>query len=138
MRVLANPYLTFDGRCREAFEFYAKLLGGEIEGIMTHGESPSAGEVPAPWRSKVMHAQLNLRDSVLMGSDATPERYERPTGFAIAVHVDSAADAKRVFDALAEGGRVDMPLQETFWAKRFGMVTDRFNIPWMVNYSPAS
>ncbi len=130
-----NPYLTFDGRCREAFEHYARVLGGEIEGILTHGETPLAPQTLSPWRSKVMHASLKLRDgSVLMGTDAPPERYERPHGFALTVQVDSAAEAKRVFEALAEGGRVEMPLQETFWAHRFGSLTDRFNIPWMVNY----
>ncbi|MEW6268511.1 MAG: VOC family protein [Thermodesulfobacteriota bacterium] len=134
-----NPYLTFDGRCREAFEYYAKVLGGEIEGMFTHGESPMAAQTPAPWRSKVMHAQLSLRGgTVLMGSDAPPERYERPNGFSVAVHVDSAAEAQRVFDALADGGRVEMPLQETFWAHRFGLLTDRFGIPWMVNYGRES
>jgi PhnB protein len=131
----SNAYLTFDGRCRAAFEHYAKVLGGEIEVIMTHGESPMAEQTPPELRDKVMHAKLNLRDSVLMGADAPPDRYERPQGFSVAVHVDSAAEAERVFAALAEKGTVQMPLQETFWAIRFGALVDRFGIPWMVNFS---
>ncbi len=128
-----NPYLLFNGQCEAAFKFYARCLGGKIEMAMTHGESPMADQVPPEWRSKIMHARMAAGDMVLMGSDAPPDRYEKPQGFSVSLSVDSPAAAERIFRALEESGTVRMPLQETFWALRFGMVTDRFGIPWMVN-----
>jgi PhnB protein len=127
-----NPYLTFDGRCRDAFELYARVLRGKIEAIFTHAESPMADQAPPAWRDKVMHARLVAGDQVLMGSDAT-ERYERPAGFSVTIGVGEPAEAERIFRELSEGGTVGMPMQQTFWALRFGTLTDRFGIPWMVN-----
>lgn len=127
------PYLNFDGQCREAFQFYEKVLGGKLEAMTTHGESPIAGEVPSTWRDRVLHARLMVRGQVLMGSDAPPGHYQKPQGLYVSVQVDTPADAERVFHALAEKGTVTMPLEETFWASRFGMLVDRFGTPWMVN-----
>ena len=128
-----TPYLTFDGRCAEAFRFYEQCLGGKIEGMLTHGESPMAGQVPADWRDKIMHARLVVGDAVLMGSDAPPQHREEPKGFSVSLGIDRPADAERVFAALAKDGTVRLPIQETFWAARFGMLVDRFGIPWMIN-----
>jgi PhnB protein len=128
-----NPYLGFSGSCREAFEFYARTLGGKIEAMLTHAESPMADQTPAAWRDKIMHARLAMGDQILMAGDMTPEHYQKPVGFSVSVVVDDAREAERIFAAFADGGTVGMPLQETFWAIRFGTVTDRFGTPWMVN-----
>ena len=128
-----NPYLAFDGRCEEAFRFYAQSLGGKIAMMMTYGESPMAEQTPAELRGKIMHARLTVGDKVLMGSDAPPHMFAEPKGFHVSVVVDDPAEAERMFNALAEGGTIQMSLGETFWAQRFGMLVDRFGIPWMVN-----
>ena len=131
-----NPYLSFDGSCREAFEFYAKALGGTITFIQTIGESPMAASMPADTHGRVMHVTLQAGDQVLQGAD-TPGAFTAPAGFSIAVHFDDAAEGQRAFDALSAGGQVQMPYQETFWAKGFGMLVDRFGTPWMVNAGQA-
>jgi PhnB protein len=132
------PYLLFNGQCEEAFNFYAKLLGGKIEMMLKHGDSPAAERVPTNWGDKIMHAYLTRGDLALMGSDAPPGYYSTPQGFSVQLAVDSPADAKRIYDALAEGGTVKMPLGKTFWADQFAMLVDRFSIPWIINYAPAA
>lgn len=133
-----NPYLTFNGQCEEAFKFYAQHLGGKIEAMIPHGGTPAAEHVPPEWHSKIMHAYLVVGDRELMGSDAPPSMYETPSGFSVALQFTDPAEAERVFNALAENGTVRMPLEPTFWAARFGMLVDRFGIPWMVNCAPAA
>lgn len=129
-----NSYLLFTGDCEEAFKSYEKLLGGKIEFKMTFAESPGAHQVPSEWGGKIMHARMNTPGGVLMGSDAPPERQSKPQGFSVSVSVDDPAEADRIYKGLAEGAKaVSMPIQETFWARRFGMLTDRFGIPWMVS-----
>ena len=128
-----NPYLTFNGRCEAAFRYYEKILGGKILMMMPHEGTPAAEHVPTEWRKKIIHARLLVADKLLMGSDAPPDRYEQPTGFSVTIGVDTAAEAERIFHALADNGTVRMPLQETFWAIRFGMLVDQFGIPWMVD-----
>lgn len=128
-----NPYLLFNGSCEEAFNFYAKTLGGTIKTMMPFEGSPMEKQAPEEWRKKIMHGRLDLGGQTLMGSDARAEHYRKPQGITVTLNVDNAADAERIFAALSEGGEVSMPMQETFWAVRFGMVTDRFGIPWMVN-----
>ncbi len=128
-----STYLNFNGQCEAAFKYYEQCLGGKIEMMMTHGDSPMAEQTPPEWRDKIMHARLLVGKTALMGSDAPPQRYEKPQGFAVALAVDSPSDAERIFQALSENGTVSMPLQETFWAARFGMLVDRFSIPWMIN-----
>lgn len=130
-----NPYLQFNGQCEAAFRFYEKVLGGKIAMIMRFAESPMAGQVPQEWREKIMHVTMTIGEQVLQASDATPDRYEKPRGFSVTVDLSSSAEAERVFKALAEKGTVTMPIQETFWALRFGMVEDQFGTPWMVNCS---
>ena len=128
-----NTYLLFQGTCEEAMKLYAKVLGGKIETMLSNEESPMKDQVPADQRKKILHAKLNLGDSVLMASDAPPGRYEKPQGFSVSVNVKTTADAERVYKGLSEGGKIIMPLAETFWALKFGMFVDRFGIPWMVN-----
>ncbi len=128
-----NPYLNFNGQCETAFKFYEQCLGGKIEATMTYGESPMAEQTPPEWRNKIMHASLIVGDKVLMGADSPPDRYEEPKGLSVLLGIDAPAAAERIFHALAENGMVQMPIQETFWAARFGMVVDRFGIPWMIN-----
>jgi len=133
-----NPYLSFNGQCQEAFEFYQQCLGGNIQTMMTHGDSPIADQAPSEWRDKILHATLIVGQTTLMGADVPPDSYREPGGFSITIQINDSADAERIFRALSEGGTVTMPLQETFWAARFGMVVDRFGIPWMVNCGQAA
>jgi PhnB protein len=133
-----NPHLSFNGQCQKAFEFYQQCLGGNIQTMMTHGDSPMADQVPSEWRDKILHATLIVGETALMGADVPPDSYKEPKGFSITIQINEPADAERIFRALSEGGTVTMPLQETFWAARFGMVVDRFGIPWMVNCGQAA
>ena len=129
-----NPQVTFDGQCREAFRFYESCLGAHITFMTTYGDSPMAAQVPPEWGDRIMHATLELGGQVILtGGDAFPNDYRKPQGFGMQINLGDTQQAESVFHALAENGQVQMPLQETFWAKRFGMVTDRFGIPWMIN-----
>ncbi len=132
-----NPYLNFDGQCEAAFRFYERCLGGKIVTMMNHEDSPIADQVPASWGKRIMHARLTVGESVLMGSDFPPEHHEQPQGFAVSLQIKQPAEAERVFRELAEGGTIRMPIQQTFWAVRFGMLVDRFGIPWMINCEQA-
>lgn len=128
-----NVYLHFDGNCEEAFKFYEKVLGAKIQTVFRFEGSPAASQVPAEMGNKVLHGRITIGDKTIMGSDAPPGRYSKPRGFSINIDSKDVAEAERVFNALAEGGQVHMPIAETFWAKRFGMLIDKFEIPWMVN-----
>jgi PhnB protein len=128
-----NPYLMFDGQCETAFKFYEQCLGGKIDAMMTYGESPMAEETPSQSRVRIMHASLKVGDEVLMGSDEPSEQFKAPQGFYVSLHFKDPKEAERIFHALAEKGTVEMALQETFWASRFGMLVDRFGTPWMIN-----
>jgi PhnB protein len=128
-----NPYLSFNGNCADAFRFYEKVLGGKISALMTWADTPMAKEVPAETRSQIVHARMQVDDTVLMGGDAPPGRYEAPKGITVTITVEQPAEADRIFAALSEGGTVTMPIQETFWAQRFAMFTDRYGTPWMIN-----
>jgi PhnB protein len=128
-----SPYLLFNGKCEEAFKFYEKCLGGKIEGLMTHGQSPMGDKVAPEWRDKIIHARMTVGDQVLMGSDAPPQHYSQPQGFSVSIGVKVLAEAERIFQALAEGGNVQMSFQKTFWSVGFGMLVDKFGTPWMVN-----
>ncbi|HEU0154750.1 MAG TPA: VOC family protein [Stellaceae bacterium] len=128
-----NPYLAFNGECEAAFKFYERCLGGKIVMMLKNGESPMADQTPPDRRDQIMHARLVAGDAVLMGSDAPPGHYEKAKGIMVTLGVEDPAEAERIFAALSEQGSVQMAIQETFWASRFGMLTDRFGIPWMVN-----
>jgi PhnB protein len=125
-------HLHFKGNCNEAFEFYAATFGGRIVFSMTYGEAPGA-EQAAEVRDQIIHARVDFGDDALLGCDVTPDRYEKPQGFNVMANADNPGDAERLFRTLSAGGTVCMPIQETFWAYRFGMCTDRFGTPWMVN-----
>jgi PhnB protein len=133
-----NAYLLFKGNCEEAFKFYEKALGGKIEAMIPHAGSPAEKHVPPEWLDKIMHARLAVGDAVLMGSDAPLDKFDEPKGFSVALHTDDPAEAERLFQALEKGGKVTMPIQATFWALKFGMLVDRFGIPWMVNCQQAA
>jgi PhnB protein len=128
-----TPYLSFNGQCAEAFKLYEKCLGGKITFMQTYADSPMASQVPPDWGTKIMHATLTIGNQVLQGADSTAEHYKKPHGFCISLGTSDPAEADRVFAALAENGAVQMPLEKTFWALRFGMLTDQFGIPWMIN-----
>ena len=134
-----NPYLAFDGRCKEAFEFYEKCLGGKVVAMIPYGDTPAKEHMPASTGDRIMHARIVLGDQVLMGCDAHPEMpYEGIRGCDVAVQVKTPAEAERLFAALSEGGTVQLPIGETFWAVRFGMLTDQFGVPWMINCEKAA
>ncbi len=128
-----NPYLSFKGDCEAAFNFYEQCLGAQPESIFRYGGSPLADHVPAEWSDKVMHGSITLGGQVLMGGDVAPDRYEEPRGFSLSLQIKSVADAERIFHELAKEGSVVLPLEKTFWAARFGMLVDRFGIPWLIN-----
>jgi PhnB protein len=128
-----NPYLFYNGDCEAAFRFYEKVFGGKIEAMLPHAGTPAEKNVPAEWLQKIMHAKLSIGDQVLMASDAPPEHFHQPQGFSVSIAIKEPGEAERVFHALAENGRVNMPIQETFWAQRFGMLVDQYGIPWMIN-----
>jgi PhnB protein len=129
-----DAYLNFDGTCAAAMRFYEKTLGGTLEVLMTHATSPLADQTPPGSGDRILHARLVLEGRALMASD-TPagQPFEGMHGFALSLNYTDLAKARRVFDALAEGGRVTLPLQKVFWAEAFGMLVDRFGTPWMVN-----
>jgi PhnB protein len=133
-----NPYLAFNGQCEAAFKFYERCLGGQIVSMIPYGNTPSAEYVPPDHRGKIMHARLVAGGQVLMGGDAHPgQPFEGVKGCSVAVQVDTPDEAERLFSALAENATILMPLQETFWAARFGMLTDQFGVPWMINCEKA-
>ena len=133
-----SPYLNFNGQCEAAFKFYEKCLGGKIEAMITIAGTPAEEHAPPELRNKILHARLIVGGDALMGSDAPPDRYEAPKGFSVSLQIDDPADAERIFHALAENGIVQMPIQQTFWADRFGMLVDQFGIPWMINCGKAA
>jgi PhnB protein len=133
-----HPHLTFNGQCEAAFTLYAKCLGGEIGLMMRYGDSPLAEETPPEMHKHILHATLAVGEHRLTGGDAPPGLYQKPQGFAVLLNIDDAADAERIFKTLAENGTVQMPLEPTFWAERFGMLADQFGTPWMINCGRSS
>jgi len=130
-----NTYLIFDGECRKAMEFYKKALGGELR-MFTFGEMPpSPGcEVPAGAQDRIMHAMLESGPLVLMASDNMPgQPFTKGNNFQINLNCENEAEVDKLFKALSEGGHAIMPPGETFWAKRFGMASDKFGVIWMFN-----
>jgi PhnB protein len=133
-----DVYLTFDGTCADAMRFYERTLGGKLF-LMTHAESPMTTQTPPGSGNRILHARLDLDGHLLMASDAMVGRpYEGMKGFSVSLIYPTAAEARRVFGALAEGGRVIMPLDKTFWAESFGILVDRFGTPWMINGAMAN
>jgi uncharacterized glyoxalase superfamily protein PhnB/catechol 2,3-dioxygenase-like lactoylglutathione lyase family enzyme len=130
-----QPHLVFDGDCDAALRFYAEHLGGFVAFTMTYGDSPMAASTPVDCRDRVLHATLVVGYLTLTAGDALPGQYVKPQGMWIMLHVGAAAEADRVFAALAGSGTVHLAIAETFWARRFGMVVDRFGTPWIVQCS---
>ena len=129
------PYLGFDGQCEAAFNFYAKALKGEVAAMMRYSDAPSDVPRMGGDPNRIMHARLDVGGRSLMGGDAPSQHFSKPQGFSVSFQVDDPAEAERAFGALAEGGHVMMPFGPTFFAQKFGMLTDKFGIPWMV-YCP--
>ena len=134
--------LSFRGQCREAFEFYARVLGGEITAAIPYGDGPPDMPMGPQYRDWLMHCWLQVGDQAIMGSDMDLEwarNIDKPkNGFDVTLHTDDRAEGQRWYDALSEGGQPGMPFAETFWSPGFGSLTDRFGVPWMVNVIPAA
>jgi len=126
-----NTYLNFGGNCRDAFRFYEKELGGKINMLMTHGESPVPGLGPE-MKDAVLHASITIGGATIMASDVPPNRFQPIRSVYLSLGVDSDAEAERIHALLSEGGEVYMPMQETFFASRFSQLRDRFGTSWMI------
>ena len=130
---MLSPYLFYDSNCEAAFKFYEKTLGGKIEMMLRNEEGPPEMASPPERKHKIMHARMTIDGQVLMASDAPPDHFHKPQGFSVSLTVKDPVEAERKFKALAEGGSVNMPFGKTFFSKGFGMCSDQFGIPWMVN-----
>jgi PhnB protein len=129
-----NSYLIFKGQAEAAFNFYAKCLGGKVVMLMRFKDSPGGEEMPAEYREQIMHVRLEVGDQALMASDNHPSMpYDGIKGCSISIGIDDISEAERLFDALKQGGKVQMALEKTFWAERFGMLVDQFGVAWMIN-----
>lgn len=126
------PHLIFDGNCREAFEFYDHVLGGSLS-VTTFGESPAANHVPREWSDRIVHATLTLDEWELAGADVAPDEYGKADGFYLLIEPDDPKEAERIFLALSENGKIQIPLQEMFWSVAYGSLIDKFGIPWEVS-----
>ena len=131
-----QPYLFFDGRCEEAVEFYRKALGAEITMLMRFKESPDPGMCAPSAGDKVMHMSFRIGDTTLLASDGECTGQPNFQGFSLSLTAADDAEAERLFASLADGGQVRMPLAKTFFSSRFGMVADRFGVPWMIYVAP--
>jgi PhnB protein len=131
MRV--HPYLSFNGQCEEAFRFYEKTLGGKIQEFFRYEGSPMAKDAPAEWGKKIMHVTMIVGDDIVSGADAPPGYFSKTEGMSLTIALKDPAEGERIFNVLAEGGTVKMKFGATFWSKGFGMVIDRWGIPWMIN-----
>jgi PhnB protein len=129
-----NAYLAFDGNCAEAMRFYERVLEGNLKALLKNSETPAAEHVPAGNEDRIMHAYLEFDGGSLMAGDAlASDQYQGMKGFSLTLQYGDTAEAEGVFNALSEGGKVTMPWSPTFWAEAFGMVTDRYGTPWIVN-----
>lgn len=133
-------YLNYGGNCRQAFDFYAEHLGGKITMLMTHGEQPESNKVPPEWKNAVLHARIEIGDTVLLGADVPPERFQPMRSAYLSLLTESAEEADRIYTLLVDEGQIFMPMAETFFADRFAMLRDRFGTSWMLLHerSPVS
>jgi PhnB protein len=130
-----SPHLCFDGQCREAMQLYQSILGGKIETMLTYGESPMASSTDSQWHNRIVHATLLVGDVELTGVDMIPDSYQRPQGFFVTLGVDGVERARQIFRSLCQNGTVRVPFEKTFWSPGFGVLVDRFGIPWEINAS---
>jgi uncharacterized glyoxalase superfamily protein PhnB len=128
-----SPHLCFDGQCREAMQLYHRVLGGDLQTMLTYGESPMAASIESRWHDRVVHATLVLGEIELTGVDMLPDTYQRPQGFFVTLSVAGIDRARKVFASLGEGGVIKLPFGKAFWSPGFGILTDRFGIPWEIN-----
>jgi len=134
-----NTYLHFsNGKCEEALNFYIKALGAKPMMLLRYKEAPECNDETKGMDQKIMHGRIALGDSCIMASDAPPGYANKLSSFSINIGVDTPEEAERLFQALSENAEIGMPMAETFWAKRFGMLTDQFGVPWMVNCEKTS
>ena len=134
-----NTYLTFNDNCRQVFEFYRSVFGGEFDTILTFREGPPDMDIPEAEQDRIMHVSLPIGSSVLMGSDSCSAFGPQPVpgnNFSISFSAETRNDADDKFAKLSQGGQVTMPIQDMFWGSYFGALTDRFGINWMVSYGP--
>ena len=131
-----TPYLSFDGRCEEAIEFYKKTLGAEVGMMMRFKDSPDPGMCPASGENKILHACIKIDGTAVMASDGRAQGKPEFKGFALSINAKDEAEAERTFAAISAGGQVQIPLAKTFFAKSFGMVADRFGVGWMIIVEP--
>ena len=129
----AHPYIFFDSNCREAFGLYEKLGIGKVTDMIANKDAPPGSEYDPARADNIMHASLQIGDTMLMASDMPANWYNKPQGFNIHLTAADAAQADRLFAALKDGGEVQMPLEKTFWAERFGACVDKYGIPWMIS-----
>jgi PhnB protein len=130
MKVLT--YLNYGGNCRQAFEFYQQHLGGKITMLTTHGEQPDASKVPPDWKNAVLHARIDIGGTTILGADIPPDRFQPMRSAYLSLMTDTADEADRAYALLTDGGQIFMPMAETFFAKRFAMLRDRFGTSWMI------
>jgi PhnB protein len=135
MTATTQIYLSFDGTCEAAFRFYEQRLGATPPSMFPYAGSPM--NVPPEWQSKIMHGSITLGGVTIAGADPPPGGYQQPQGFRVFLESEDPAETERLFNALAENGRIEMPLQETFWSLRFGVLTDQFGIPWTISCAQA-
>ena len=133
MPAIIDPYLTFGGNCAEAMHFYADVLGGTVEYEQTFGNTPGCEGMGPEVADQTMHISVRLGDRVLMGSDSGTMPFNGRQGVSLALSYPSVDEGRRIFEALSAGGKVTMPLGQTFWVELFGMCEDRFGTAWMVN-----
>jgi PhnB protein len=127
-----HTYLNYGGNCEQAFRFYEKHLGGKITMMMTHGEMPAPNDAPPNWQKAILYACMTIGGTELMASDVPPERFQPMRSAYLSLGLESTAEAERIYALLADGGEIFMPMQETFFAFRFGMLRDKFGTSWMI------
>jgi len=125
-------YLNYGGNCELAFRFYEQHLGGKITMMMTHGQQPNPNDVSPDWKNAILHARMNIGETVLIGADVPPERFQPMRSVYLSLIVSSIDEAERIYTLLSDGGQIFMPMQETFFAFRFGMLRDKFGTSWMI------
>jgi PhnB protein len=127
-----NPYLMFNGDCEAAFTLYERVTGGKITSMLRYEGSPAAGHAPPEWQKKIVHARIQIGEDTIMGSDPSPGHYNKPQGSSVTLRVDTPEEAERTFKGLTDGATIQMPMDKTFFAKKFGMLVDKFGTHWMV------